>query len=118
MAEALVATAAGEFGTSFLTKEATKVGIKQFIQTYGSTAFQRISPVIIGGIIAAKVVDAYPPVDLQKEKLFGMSLNRIQGIPENYTYSDIEEPKKPEPLKFIPGVNRPLTPEEEEDLRR
>ena len=103
MAEALIATAAGEFAPSFLTKEATKVGIKQFIQTYGSTAFRTVAPVITGGMIAEKVIEAYPPVDLQKEKLFGVPLNRITGQGE--VYSDIEEPKKVEPLKYIDTVH-------------
>ena len=103
MAEALIATAAGEFAPSFLTKEATKVGIKQFIQTYGSTAFRTVAPVITGGMIVEKVIEAYPPVDLQKEKLFGVPLNRITGQGE--VYSDIEEPKKVEPLKYIDTVH-------------
>ena len=103
MAEALIATVAGEFAPSFLTKEATKVGIKQFIQTYGSTAFRTVAPVITGGMIAEKVIEAYPPVDLQKEKLFGVPLNRITGQGE--VYSDIEEPKKVEPLKYIDTVH-------------
>jgi len=96
MAETLVATAVGEFGTSFLAKEATKVGIKQFIQTYGSTAFQRVSPVIMGGMIAAKVVDAYPPVDLQKEKLYGTSLGSLPGMPTTY-YDDTTHKSVPVP---------------------
>jgi hypothetical protein len=38
------------------------------------------------------------PLDLQQEKLFGMPVSRITG--QEQVYSDIEEPKKVEPLKF------------------
>ena len=116
MAETLIATAAGEFAPTFLTKEATKVGIKQFIQTYGSVAFRTVAPAITGGMLAAKAVEAYPPVDLQKEKLFGVPLNRITG--QNTGYNDIEEPKKVEPLKYIPEIHggKSLPPTEQESL--
>ena len=113
MAETLVATAAGEFGTSFLAKEATKIGIKQFIQTYGSVAFRTVSPVIAGGMLFEKVVEAYPPVDLQKEKLFGTPISSLPGMPTTY-YDDTKYFKKPEPLKYIPGINEPKTKEQEE----
>ena len=99
MAETLIATAAGEFGTSFLAKEATKIGIKQFIQTYGSVAFRTVSPIIMGGMLFEKVVEAYPPVDLQKEKLFGTPISSLPGMPTTY-YDDTKYFKKPEPLKF------------------
>ena len=104
MAETLIATAAGEFGTSFLAKEATKIGIKQFIQTYGSVAFRTVSPVIAGGMLFEKVVEAYPPVDLQKEKLFGTPISSLPGMPTTY-YDDTKYFKKPEPLKYIPTVH-------------
>ena len=120
MAETLIATAAGEFGTSFLAKEATKIGIKQFIQTYGSVAFRTVSPVIMGGMLFEKVVEAYPPIDIQNEKLLGMPVSHIARQEQAYddtkyfkdklpppqlTKSDIEEPKKVEPLKYIPTVH-------------
>ena len=123
MAETLVATAVGEFGTSFLAKEAAKVGIKQFIQTYGSTAFQRVSPLIMGGMIAAKVVDAYPPVDLQKEKLFGTSLGSLPGMPTTYyddtTHKSVTETgeglviggEKKEPLPPLEPFVTPVDPQ-------
>ena len=76
MAEAVIATAAGEFVPSYLAKEATKIGIKQFIQTYGSTAFQRVAPIVTGGMILERVLEAAPPLDLQKEKLLPKSVDQ------------------------------------------
>ena len=103
MAETLIATAAGEFGTSFLAKEATKIGIKQFIQTYGSVAFRTVSPVIMGGMLFEKVVEAYPPIDIQNEKLLGMPVSHIAR--QEQAYDDTKYFKKPEPLKYIPTVH-------------
>ena len=108
MAVPLILTAAGEFAAPYLIKEATKLGIKKFIQNYGSTAFQSIAAGVTGGMIAQET----PPLDLQKEKLFGMPVSHIAGQGE--VYSDIEEPKKEEPLKYIPGIHGPKTKEQEE----
>ena len=116
MAETLIATAAGEFGTSFLAKEATKIGIKQFIQTYGSVAFRTVSPVIAGGMLFEKVVEAYPPIDLQKEKLFGTPISSLPGMPTTY-YDDTKYFKKPEPLKFG-QIFRPDADEMEKERQR
>ena len=104
-----IITAVGEFAAPHLIREATKIGGKKFIQKFGLDAWISITTAVTGGTIAQET----PPVDLQNEKLFGTSISSLPGMPKNYTYSDIEEPKKPEPLKFIPGVHRPLTPEEE-----
>ena len=116
MAESLIATAAGEFVPSYLAKEATKIGIKQFIQTYGSVAFRTIAPVITGGMLFAKAVEAYPPVDLQQDKLFGYPLSRMTG--QEQAYDDTKYFKKPEPLKYIPEIHggKPLPPIEQESF--
>ena len=111
MAEALISTAVGEFSSSYLAKEAGK-NIAQFIAKYGSTAFQRVAPLVTGGMILEKVLEAAPPLDLQQEKLFGMPVRHITGQGE--VYSDIDEPKKEEPLKYIPGIHGPKTKEQEE----
>ena len=103
-----IVTAVGEFAAPYLIREAGKVGIKKFIETYGSTAFQTIAGSVVGGMI----LDKAPPVDLQKEKLFGMPVSHITGQGE--VYSDIEEPKKVEPLKYIPGIHGPKSKEQEE----
>ena len=103
-----IVTAVGEFAAPYLIREAGKVGIKKFIETYGSTAFQTIAGSVVGGMI----LDKAPPLDLQKEKLFGMPVSRITGQGE--VYSDIEEPKKVEPLKYIPGIHGPKSKEQEE----
>ena len=58
------------------------------------------------------ILDKAPPLDLQKEKLFGVPVSRITGQGE--VYSDIEEPKKVEPLKYIPGIHGPKSKEQEE----
>ena len=94
-----IVTAVGEFAAPYLIREAGKVGIKKFIETYGSTAFQTIAGSVVGGMI----LDKAPPVDLQKEKLFGMPVSHITGQGE--VYSDIEEPKKVEPLGYIDTVH-------------
>ena len=99
MTEALISTAVGEFSSSYLAKEAGK-NIAQFIAKYGSAAFQRVAPLVTGGMIFEAAVETYPDVDLQKEKLFGTSLSSLPGMPTGPVYSDIEEPKKVEPLKF------------------
>ena len=103
-----IATTAGEFAAPYLIREAGKIGIKKFIETYGSTTFQTIAGSVVGGMI----LDKAPPLDLQKEKLFGMPVSHITGQGE--VYSDIEEPKKVEPLKYIPGIHGPKTKEQEE----
>ena len=103
-----IVTAVGEFAAPYLIREAGKVGIKKFIETYGSTAFQTIAGSVVGGMI----LDKAPPLDLQKEKLFGVPVSRITGQGE--VYSDIEEPKKVEPLKYIPGIHGPKSKEQEE----
>ena len=92
MAVNLILTAAGEFAAPYLIREAGKIGIKKFIETYGSTAFQSIAAGVTGGMIAQET----PPLDLQQEKLFGMPVSRIAGQGE--VYSDIEEPKEEEVL--------------------
>jgi len=99
MAINLILTAAGEFAAPYLIREAGKVGIKKFIETYGSTAFQTIAGSVVGGMI----LDKAPPLDLQQEKLFGVPVSRITGQGE--VYSDIEEPKKVEPLGYIDTVH-------------
>ena len=104
MAEALISTAVGEFSSSYLAKEAGK-NIAQFIAKYGSAAFQRVAPLVTGGMILEAAVEAYPDVDLQKEKLFGTPLSSLPGMPTGPVYSDIEEPKKVEPLKYIDTVH-------------
>jgi len=93
-----IATAVGEFAAPYLIKEATKLGIKKFIQNYGSTAFQAISAGVVGGMIEQVTA----PLDLQQEKLFGMPVSRITG--QEQVYSDIEEPTKVKPLEYIPTV--------------
>ena len=103
-----ILTIAGEYAAPYLIREAGKVGIKKFIETYGSTAFQTIAGSVVGGMI----LDKAPPLDLQKEKLFGMPVSHITGQGE--VYSDIEEPKKVEPLKYIPGIHGPKSKEQEE----
>ena len=102
MAEALISTAVGEFSSSYLAKEAGK-NIAQFIAKYGSTAFQRVAPLVTGGMIFEAAVEAYPDVDLQKEKLFGMPVSHIAG--QGKVYSDITEPKKEKPLEYIETVH-------------
>ena len=103
-----ILTIAGEYAAPYLIREAGKVGIKKFIETYGSTAFQTIAGSVVGGMI----LDKAPPLDLQKEKLFCVPVSRITGQGE--VYSDIEEPKKVEPLKYIPGIHGPKSKEQEE----
>ena len=46
-----ILTLAGEFAAPYLIKEAGKIGVKKFIQTYGNTAWQSIAGVT-GGMIA------------------------------------------------------------------
>ena len=46
-----IVTAVGEFAAPYLIREAGKVGIKKFIETYGSTAFQTIAGSVVGGMI-------------------------------------------------------------------
>jgi len=104
MTEALISTAVGEFSSSYLAKEAGK-NIAQFIAKYGSTAFQRVAPLVTGGMIFEAAVEAYPDVNLQQEKLFGTSLSSLPGMPTGPVYSDIEEPKKVEPLGYIDTVH-------------
>ena len=99
MAVPLILTAAGEFAAPYLIKEATKLGIKKFIQNYGSTAFQSIAAGVTGGMIAQET----PPLDLQQEKLFGMPVSHIAG--QGKVYSDITEPKKEKPLEYIETVH-------------
>jgi len=99
MAVSLILTAAGEFAAPYLIKEATKLGIKKFIQNYGSTAFQSIAAGVTGGMIAQET----PPLDLQQEKLFGMPVSHIAG--QGKVYSDITEPKKEKPLEYIETVH-------------
>ena len=94
-----IVTAVGEYAAPYLIREAGKIGIKKFIETYGSTAFQTIAGSVVGGMI----LDKAPPLDLQQEKLFGMPVSRITGQEE--VYSDIEEPKKVEPLGYIDTVH-------------
>jgi len=94
-----IATAVGEFAAPYLIKEATKLGIKKFIQNYGSTAFQAISAGVVGGMIEQVTA----PLDLQQEKLFGVPVSRITG--QEQVYSDIEEPTKVKPLEYIPRIH-------------
>jgi len=105
-----IITAVGEFAAPHLIREATKIGGKKFIQKFGLDAWISITTAVTGGTIAAKTL----PVDLQKEKLFGTSISSLPGMPQGPVYSDIEEPKKPEPLKVIPGIHVPKTEEQEE----
>ena len=93
-----IVTAVGEFAAPYLIKEATKLGIKKFIQNYGSTAFQAISAGVVGGMIEQVTA----PLDLQTEKILGMPVSRITG--QEQVYSDIEEPTKVKPLEYIPTV--------------
>jgi len=107
MAVPLILTAAGEFAAPYLIKEATKLGIKKFIQNYGSTAFQSIAAGVTGGMIAQET----PPLDLQQEKLFGMPVSHIAGQGE--VYSDIDEDKEKQiPTKVT--EEEPTTPTEPE----
>jgi len=94
-----IVTAVGEFAAPYLIKEATKLGIKKFIQNYGSTAFQAISAGVVGGMIEQVTA----PLDLQTEKILGMPVSRITG--QEQVYSDIEEPTKVKPLEYIPTVH-------------
>ena len=94
-----IVTTVGEFAAPYLIKEATKLGIKKFIQNYGSTAFQAISAGVVGGMIEQVTA----PLDLQTEKILGVPVSRITG--QEQVYSDIEEPTKVEPLKYIPEVH-------------
>ena len=82
-----IATTVGEFAAPYLIREAGKLGIKKFIETYGSTAFQSIAAGVTGGMIAQET----PPLNLQQEKLFGMPVSHIAGQGE--VYSDIENLK-------------------------
>jgi len=101
-----IATTIGEFAAPYLIKEAGKIGVKKFIQTYGSTAWQSIAGVT-GGMIAQLT----EPVDLQKEKLFGMPISRITG--QSPVYSDIDEDKEKQiPTKVT--EEEPTTPTEPE----
>ena len=110
MTEALISTAVGEFSSSYLAKEAGK-NIAQFIAKYGSTAFQRVAPLVTGGMILEKVLEAAPPLDLQQEKLFGMPVSHIAGQGE--VYSDIDEDKEKQiPTKVT--EEEPTTPTEPE----
>ena len=114
MAESLIATAAGEFSSSYLAKEAGK-NIAQFIAKYGSTAFQRVAPIVTGGMILERVLEAAPPLDLQQEKLFGMPVSHIAGQGE--VYSDIDEDKEKQiPTKVTEEeTTTPTEPEPPED---
>ena len=103
-----IVTAVGEYAAPYLIREAGKVGIKKFIETYGSTAFQTIAGSVVGGMI----LDKAPPLDLQKEKLFGVPVSRITGQGE--VYSDIDEDKKEEsvPIKTTEEkLTEPTEPE-------
>ena len=101
-----IATTVGEFAAPYLIREAGKLGIKKFIETYGSTAWQSIAGVT-GGMIAQLT----EPVDLQKEKLFGMPVSRIAG--QSPVYSDIDEDKEKQiPTKVT--EEEPTTPTEPE----
>ena len=82
-----ILTLAGEFAAPYLIKEAGKIGVKKFIQTYGNTAWQSIAGVT-GGMIAQLT----EPVDLQTEKILGMPVSRITG--QEQVYSDIEDKDK------------------------
>ena len=105
-----VLTTLGEVAGPTLIREIIKIGGKRFIKKYGQDALTSISAGVAGGTVAAKT----PQLDLQNEKLLGMPVGSLAGMPKNYTYSDIEEPKKPEPLKVIPGIHVPKTKEQEE----
>ena len=101
-----IATTVGEFAAPYLIRKAGKLGIKKFIETYGSTAWQSIAGVT-GGMIAQLT----EPVDLQTEKILGMPVSRITGQGE--VYSDIDEDKEKQiPTKVTEG--EPTTPTEPE----
>ena len=101
-----IATTVGEFAAPYLIRKAGKLGIKKFIETYGSTAWQSIAGVT-GGMIAQLT----EPVDLQTEKILGMPVRHITGQGE--VYSDIDEDKEKQiPTKVTEG--EPTTPTEPE----
>jgi len=98
-----IATTVGEFAAPYLIRKAGKLGIKKFIETYGSTAWQSIAGVT-GGMIAQLT----EPVDLQTEKILGMPVRHITGQGEVYSdidYSAIDEDREVEPLKYIDTVH-------------
>ena len=86
-----IATAVGEFAAPYLIRKAGEIGLTRFIQVYGSAAATAIG------------LQKTQPVDLQTEKILGMPVSHITGQGE--VYSDIEEPKKVEPLKYIDTVH-------------
>jgi len=102
-----IVTAVGEFAAPYLIREATKLGIKKFIQNYGGTAFQAISAGVTGGIIAQET----PPLDLQNEKLFGTSIGSLPGMPTSY-YDDTTEKDKEQELSTEVKEEPPKLPEE------
>ena len=103
-----IVTAVGEFAAPYLIREATKLGIKKFIQNYGGTAFQAISAGVTGGIIAQET----PPLDLQNEKLFGTSIGSLPGMPTSY-YDDTTEKDKEQEVSTEVKEELPKLPEEE-----
>jgi len=100
-----IATAVGEFALPYLIKEAGKIGVKKFIQTYGNTAWQAIA-----GVTGGMITQITAPIDLQTEKILGMPVSRITGQGE--VYSDIEDKEKQIPTKVT--EEEPTTPTEPE----
>ena len=102
-----IVTAVGEFALPYLIKEAGKIGVKKFIQTYGNTAWQAIA-----GVTGGMITQITAPVDLQQEKLFGMPVSRITG--QEQVYSDIEDKDKEKQIPTKVTEEEPTTPTEPE----
>ena len=62
--------------------------------------------------IATAVGEFAAPYLIREAGKVGMPVSHITGQGE--VYSDIEEPKKVEPLKYIPGIHGPKSKEQEE----
>ena len=123
----LILTAAGEVAVPTLLREVGKVGIKQFIKTYGSSAWQSIAGATIGGTIATKT----PPLNLQNKELFSMpkgsmptatraeQMDAMMAVPDTTHKSVTDTPsglviggEKKEPLPPPEPFTTPTDPQE------
>jgi len=78
-----VLTTLGEVAGPTLIREIIKIGGKRFIKKNGQDALTSISAGVAGGTVAAKT----PQLDLQNEKLLGMPVGSLAGMPPTY-YDD------------------------------
>ena len=123
----LLLTAAGEVAVPTLLREVGKIGIKQFIKTYGSSTWQSIAGATIGGTIATKT----PPLNLQNKELFGIpkgsmptatraqQMDAMMAVPDTTHKSVTDTPsglviggEKKEPLPPPEPFTTPADPQE------